>query len=132
MSTTASAGDSIYHARREQRMTQDQLSKASGVSRKTISNIETGKTAGHPRILSMISEVLNIDLGDAQIDHDADIDAVLLPFSRLLEEVPARDQPKAIADMFRALSRWLPEDRETNRTGVNLPERTGLEATSEE
>ncbi|WP_269929152.1 helix-turn-helix domain-containing protein [Kocuria massiliensis] len=117
----------IYRARRDQGITQGELAERAGVSRKTVSNIETGRTTGNPRILAILAEVLDIDLGDAQIDHNQHVPNILLPIATLLEEIPKKDQAYAIADMFTAINRWVPKRERGTKVSdptPNLPEGT--------
>ena len=55
-------GDTLKQARKDIGMSQERLSKLSGISRKQIENIETGKTkCPHRKNLKVITQILNLD-----------------------------------------------------------------------
>ena len=62
--TQQSVGQFIATKRREQNLTQEQLAEKIGVSNKTVSKWETGKTMPDYSVVELLCEVLNISISE--------------------------------------------------------------------
>ena len=76
----------IIAERRRQGMTQSDLADAAGVSRKTIGNIESGRSLGQVAVLERLAKVLGIVPADA--DYDQSTKQLLAVIGPLIQRIP--------------------------------------------
>ncbi len=92
------AGARIRHLRRARGWTQEELARATGVSRSAVAQWETGR-AGFGAKLRLIATALDVSLRELQPGHRAD------PNTLAREGIPVSADETTLLRMFRELNR---------------------------
>lgn len=92
----------IPELREKQNLSQGELARLVGVSRQTISNIETGKSVPQDQVLRSILEVLGVS--DEQVIFEESTRTWLVTVGTLIEALPAERRQRAMIKTVNLLS----------------------------